>query len=146
MVWPGRELPPALLQTVSSSPYLGGSRGAAALCLLNVLHRDIHPLLGQRWATTIALLLEYLEGEPPEVGPLHPTMHVRAALTCEDQGSLIGKKSPPLRFREGLDSRPRCSCWCHVGAPGCGALGFLCALEGGAGPGERYWVGVLGGT
>lgn len=49
------------LLTVSSSPYLGGSRGAAALCLLNVLHRDIHPLLGQRWATTIALLLEYLE-------------------------------------------------------------------------------------
>ncbi|XP_054564363.1 maestro heat-like repeat-containing protein family member 1 isoform X2 [Eptesicus fuscus] len=49
------------LLTVSSSPYLGGSRGAASLCLLNVLHRDIHPLLGQRWATTIALLLEYLE-------------------------------------------------------------------------------------
>lgn len=49
------------LLTVSSSPYLGGSRGAASLCLLNVLHRDIHPLLGQRWATTIPLLLEYLE-------------------------------------------------------------------------------------
>ncbi|XP_014394145.1 PREDICTED: maestro heat-like repeat-containing protein family member 1 isoform X2 [Myotis brandtii] len=49
------------LLTVSSSPYLGGGRGAASLCLLNVLHRDIHPSLGQRWATTIALLLEYLE-------------------------------------------------------------------------------------
>nr|KAF6270826.1 maestro heat like repeat family member 1 [Myotis myotis] len=47
--------------TVSSSPYLGGGRGAASLCLLNVLHRDIHPSLGQRWATTIALLLEHLE-------------------------------------------------------------------------------------
>lgn len=49
------------LLTVSSSPYLGGGRGAASLCLLNVLHRDIHPLLGQRWATTIALLLEHLD-------------------------------------------------------------------------------------
>ncbi|XP_059528535.1 maestro heat-like repeat-containing protein family member 1 isoform X7 [Myotis daubentonii] len=49
------------LLTVSSSPYLGGGRGAASLCLLNVLHRDIHPSLGQRWATTIALLLEHLE-------------------------------------------------------------------------------------
>ncbi|XP_006775228.1 PREDICTED: maestro heat-like repeat-containing protein family member 1 [Myotis davidii] len=49
------------LLTVSSSPYLGGGRGAASLCLLNVLHRDIHPSLGQRWATTIALLLEHLD-------------------------------------------------------------------------------------
>lgn len=76
---------------MSSSPYLGGGRGAASLCLLNVLHRDIHPSLGQRWATTIALLLEHLDGEAPEVGALHPAMPVRAALACEDQGSLIEK-------------------------------------------------------
>ncbi|XP_024903350.1 maestro heat-like repeat-containing protein family member 1 [Pteropus alecto] len=49
------------LLTVSSSPYHGDGRGAASLGLLNVLHRDIHPSLGQRWATTIPLLLEYLD-------------------------------------------------------------------------------------
>ncbi|XP_039701995.1 maestro heat-like repeat-containing protein family member 1 isoform X3 [Pteropus medius] len=49
------------LLAVSSSPYHGDGRGAASLGLLNVLHRDIHPLLGQRWATTIPLLLEYLD-------------------------------------------------------------------------------------
>lgn len=59
-----------LPQAVSSSPYQGDGRGAAALGLLNVLHRDIHPSLGQRWATTIPLLLEYLDGER-ECGPLH---------------------------------------------------------------------------
>lgn len=51
------------LQTVSSRPYLGDGRGAASLRLLSILHRDIHPLLGPRWATTIPLLLEYLDGE-----------------------------------------------------------------------------------
>ncbi|XP_036137118.1 maestro heat-like repeat-containing protein family member 1 isoform X1 [Molossus molossus] len=54
------------LLTVSSSPYLGGGRGAASLCLLNILHRDIHPSLGQRWATTIPLLLEYLDEHTEE--------------------------------------------------------------------------------
>ncbi|XP_016072097.1 PREDICTED: maestro heat-like repeat-containing protein family member 1 isoform X3 [Miniopterus natalensis] len=54
------------LLTVSSRPYLGDGRGAASLCLLNVLHRDIHPLLGQRWATTIPLLLEYLDEHTEE--------------------------------------------------------------------------------
>ncbi|XP_062935287.1 maestro heat-like repeat-containing protein family member 1 isoform X2 [Cynocephalus volans] len=49
------------LLVVSSSPYLGDSRGMAALRLLNVLHRNIHPLLGQRWETAIPLLLEYLD-------------------------------------------------------------------------------------
>lgn len=49
------------LLAVSSSPYHGDGRGAASLGLLNVLHRDIHPSLGQRWATTIPLLLEYLD-------------------------------------------------------------------------------------
>ncbi|XP_027949269.1 maestro heat-like repeat-containing protein family member 1 isoform X5 [Eumetopias jubatus] len=49
------------LLTVSSNPYLGDGRGAASLRLLNVLHHSIHPSLGQRWATTIPLLLEHLD-------------------------------------------------------------------------------------
>ncbi|XP_058421144.1 maestro heat-like repeat-containing protein family member 1 isoform X6 [Diceros bicornis minor] len=49
------------LLAVCSNPYLGDGRGAASLRLLNVLHRDIHPLLHQRWATTIPLLLDYLD-------------------------------------------------------------------------------------
>ncbi|XP_021544524.1 maestro heat-like repeat-containing protein family member 1 isoform X3 [Neomonachus schauinslandi] len=49
------------LLTVSSNPYLGDGRGAAALRLLNVLPHSIHPSLGQRWATTIPLLLEHLD-------------------------------------------------------------------------------------
>ncbi|XP_054446562.1 maestro heat-like repeat-containing protein family member 1 isoform X2 [Pteronotus mesoamericanus] len=49
------------LLTVSSRPYLGDGRGAASLRLLSVLHRDIHPLLGPRWATTVPLLLEHLD-------------------------------------------------------------------------------------
>ncbi|XP_070078665.1 maestro heat-like repeat-containing protein family member 1 isoform X6 [Equus caballus] len=53
------------LLAVSSNPYLGDGRGVASLRLLSVLHRDIHPLLGQRWATTIPLLLDYLDGEAP---------------------------------------------------------------------------------
>ncbi|KAF3822839.1 hypothetical protein GH733_008213 [Mirounga leonina] len=52
------------LLTVSSNPYLGDGRGAAALRLLNVLHHSIHPSLGQRWATTIPLLLEHLYASP----------------------------------------------------------------------------------
>nr|XP_055170134.1 maestro heat-like repeat-containing protein family member 1 isoform X1 [Nyctereutes procyonoides] len=54
------------LLTVSSHPYLGDGRGAASLRLLNVLHRNIHPLLGQRWATTIPLLLEHLDEHTEE--------------------------------------------------------------------------------
>ncbi|XP_037022375.2 maestro heat-like repeat-containing protein family member 1 isoform X2 [Artibeus jamaicensis] len=54
------------LLTVSSRPYLGDGRGAASLRLLSVLHRDIHPLLGPRWATTIPLLLEHLEEHSEE--------------------------------------------------------------------------------
>lgn len=54
------------LLTVSSRPYLGDGRGAASLRLLSVLHRDIHPLLGPRWATTIPLLLEHLEEHTEE--------------------------------------------------------------------------------
>lgn len=59
---------------MSSHPYLGDGRGAASLRLLNVLHRNIHPLLGQRWATTIPLLLEHLDGEAPL--PLTPFLLV----------------------------------------------------------------------
>lgn len=55
-------------QTVSSNPYLGDGRGAASLRLLNVLHRSIHPALGPRWATTVPLLLEHLDGEAPGCG------------------------------------------------------------------------------
>ncbi|KAM5211021.1 maestro heat-like repeat-containing protein family member 1 isoform 10-T19 [Hipposideros larvatus] len=54
------------LLAVSSNPYLGDGRGAASLGLLNVLHRDIHPLLGQRWATAIPLLLQYLDEHTEE--------------------------------------------------------------------------------
>ncbi|XP_059971564.1 maestro heat-like repeat-containing protein family member 1 isoform X2 [Mesoplodon densirostris] len=54
------------LLAVSSSPCLGGGRGAASLRLLSVLHRDIHPALGPRWATAIPLLLEHLDGYTEE--------------------------------------------------------------------------------
>lgn len=62
---PGRWWRPqlCLLQVVSSNPYVGDGRGAASLRLLSVLHQDIHPALGQRWATAIPLLLEHLDGE-----------------------------------------------------------------------------------
>nr|XP_020739727.1 maestro heat-like repeat-containing protein family member 1 isoform X6 [Odocoileus virginianus texanus] len=49
------------LLAVSSNPYVGDGRGAASLRLLSVLHQDIHPALGQRWATAIPLLLEHLD-------------------------------------------------------------------------------------
>ncbi|XP_074842542.1 maestro heat-like repeat-containing protein family member 1 isoform X2 [Carettochelys insculpta] len=51
----------ARLLTVSSQPYLGGGRGAAALRLLNVLHPNIHPMLGQLWEKKMPLLVEHLE-------------------------------------------------------------------------------------
>ncbi|VFV39100.1 Hypothetical predicted protein [Lynx pardinus] len=54
------------LLTVSSNPYLGDGRGAASLRLLSVLHRNIHPQLGQRWATTVPLLLEHLDEHTEE--------------------------------------------------------------------------------
>ncbi|XP_036089078.1 maestro heat-like repeat-containing protein family member 1 isoform X5 [Rousettus aegyptiacus] len=57
------------LLAVSSSPYQGDGRGAASLGLLNVLHRDIHPSLGPRWATTIPLLLEYLDEHAADALP-----------------------------------------------------------------------------
>ncbi|XP_057592671.1 maestro heat-like repeat-containing protein family member 1 isoform X4 [Hippopotamus amphibius kiboko] len=51
----------ARLLAVSSRPYLGDGRGAASLRLLSVLHRDVHPRLGPRWASTVPLLLEHLD-------------------------------------------------------------------------------------
>ncbi|XP_012503521.1 PREDICTED: maestro heat-like repeat-containing protein family member 1 isoform X4 [Propithecus coquereli] len=57
------------LLVVSSNPYLGDGRGAASLRLLNVLHRSIHPLLGQQWETTIPLLLGYLDEYTEETLP-----------------------------------------------------------------------------
>ncbi|XP_063087331.1 maestro heat-like repeat-containing protein family member 1 isoform X5 [Cavia porcellus] len=54
------------LLVVSSSPYLGNGRGAASLRLLKVLQQNIHPLLAQRWETTIPLLLEYLDEHTEE--------------------------------------------------------------------------------
>ncbi|XP_047641436.1 maestro heat-like repeat-containing protein family member 1 isoform X3 [Phacochoerus africanus] len=57
------------LLVVSSKPYLGDGRGAASLRLLSVLHRNIHPVLGQRWATTIPLLLEHLDEYTEETLP-----------------------------------------------------------------------------
>ncbi|KAG8515439.1 Maestro heat-like repeat-containing protein family member 1 [Galemys pyrenaicus] len=55
--------PRPALQTVSCDPYAGDGRGPASLRLLRVLHGSVHPLLGQRWETTIPLLLEHLDGE-----------------------------------------------------------------------------------
>ncbi|XP_051015759.1 maestro heat-like repeat-containing protein family member 1 [Acomys russatus] len=54
------------LLVVSSNPYLGDGRGAASLRLLKVMHRNIHPLLGQRWETTVPVLLEYLDEHTAE--------------------------------------------------------------------------------
>lgn len=51
----------ARLLTVSSQPYLGDGRGAAALRLLNVLHLNIHPMLGELWNKKIPPLAEHLE-------------------------------------------------------------------------------------
>ncbi|XP_050795285.1 maestro heat-like repeat-containing protein family member 1 isoform X3 [Gopherus flavomarginatus] len=51
----------ARLLIVSSQPYLGDGRGTAALRLLNVLHRNIHPVLGELWNKKIPPLVEHLE-------------------------------------------------------------------------------------
>ncbi|KFZ64584.1 Maestro heat-like repeat-containing protein family member 1, partial [Antrostomus carolinensis] len=50
------------LLVVSSQPYVGDSRGAAALRLLNVLHYSVHPTLDQLWNKKIPLLVEHIEG------------------------------------------------------------------------------------
>ncbi|KFP88923.1 Maestro heat-like repeat-containing protein family member 1, partial [Apaloderma vittatum] len=50
------------LLVVSSQPYVGDSRGTAALRLLNVLNYSIHPDLDQLWSKRIPLLVEHVEG------------------------------------------------------------------------------------
>lgn len=54
------------LLVVASNPYLGDGRGAASLRLLKVMHRNIHPSLGQRWDTTMPVLLEHLDEHTEE--------------------------------------------------------------------------------
>lgn len=59
-------------QVVSSQPYLGDGRGAAALRLLNVLHSSIHPTLGPLWNAAIPPLVEHLEGTARIWGTAEP--------------------------------------------------------------------------
>ncbi|XP_074434148.1 maestro heat-like repeat-containing protein family member 1 isoform X4 [Larus michahellis] len=49
------------LLVVSSQPYVGDCRGAAALRLLNVLHYSVHPALEQLWSKRVPLLVEHIE-------------------------------------------------------------------------------------
>ncbi|XP_051630816.1 maestro heat-like repeat-containing protein family member 1, partial [Manacus candei] len=49
------------LLVVSSQPYVGDGRGAAALRLLHVLRCSVHPALEQLWNKGIPLLVEHLE-------------------------------------------------------------------------------------
>ncbi|KFO98921.1 Maestro heat-like repeat-containing protein family member 1, partial [Calypte anna] len=49
------------LLVVSSQPYLGEGRGAAALRLLHVLRGSIHPALQHLWSKKVPLLVEHLE-------------------------------------------------------------------------------------
>uniref|UniRef100_A0A8D0FCH4 Maestro heat like repeat family member 1 n=1 Tax=Strix occidentalis caurina TaxID=311401 RepID=A0A8D0FCH4_STROC len=47
------------LLVVSSQPYSGECRGAAALRLLGVLHYSVHPALDQLWSKKVPLLVEH---------------------------------------------------------------------------------------
>ncbi|KAM8811767.1 maestro heat-like repeat-containing protein family member 1 [Eudromia elegans] len=63
---PGANLPSpyaltARLLVVSSQPYAGECRGAAALRLLGVLQPSVHPALEQLWSKRLPALLEHLE-------------------------------------------------------------------------------------
>ncbi|XP_074745596.1 maestro heat-like repeat-containing protein family member 1 isoform X1 [Strix uralensis] len=49
------------LLVVSSQPYSGECRGAAALRLLGVLHYSVHPALDQLWSKKVPLLVEHVE-------------------------------------------------------------------------------------
>uniref|UniRef100_A0A663N4H3 Maestro heat like repeat family member 1 n=1 Tax=Athene cunicularia TaxID=194338 RepID=A0A663N4H3_ATHCN len=51
----------ASLSVVSSQPYAGECRGAAALRLLGVLHYSIHPALDLLWNKKVPLLVEHVE-------------------------------------------------------------------------------------
>lgn len=136
-----------LLQAVSSNPYLGDGRGAASLGLLNVLHRDIHPSLGQRWATTIPLLLEYLDGEAPGGGrALHP-VRGNAGLWPPRFCNFEEISLPWSRTGSGEQTK---GCFLLGGTWDVGpALGFLCVRKvgrGRPGPGRGAGVGLGQGT
>ena len=49
-------------QVVSSRPYTGDGRGAAALRLLHALCCSVHPALEQLWSKRVPLLVERIEG------------------------------------------------------------------------------------
>ncbi|KAM6318671.1 maestro heat-like repeat-containing protein family member 1 [Aegotheles albertisi] len=49
------------LLVVSSQPYVGECRGAAALRLLSVLHPSVHPALEHLWGKKVPLLVEHIE-------------------------------------------------------------------------------------
>ncbi|KAM9199782.1 maestro heat-like repeat-containing protein family member 1 isoform 3-T3 [Mergus octosetaceus] len=49
------------LLVVSSQPYAGDCRGAAALRLLNVLQYSVHPALEQLWSKRVPSLVEHIE-------------------------------------------------------------------------------------
>ncbi|XP_068524298.1 maestro heat-like repeat-containing protein family member 1 isoform X3 [Anas acuta] len=49
------------LLVVSSQPYAGDCRGAAALRLLHVLQHSVHPALEQLWSKRVPALVEHIE-------------------------------------------------------------------------------------
>ncbi|XP_021237690.1 maestro heat-like repeat-containing protein family member 1 [Numida meleagris] len=49
------------LLVVSSRPYTGDGRGAAALRLLHALRCSVHPTLEQLWSKRVPLLVEHIE-------------------------------------------------------------------------------------
>lgn len=53
---------PKTPQVVSSQPYAGDCRGAAALRLLHVLQYSVHPTLEQLWSKRVPALVEHIEG------------------------------------------------------------------------------------
>lgn len=53
---------PPTPQVVSSQPYAGDCRGAAALRLLSVLQYSVHPALEQLWSKRVPSLVEHIEG------------------------------------------------------------------------------------
>lgn len=90
---------PSSLQVVASNPYLGDGRGAASLRLLKVMHQNIHPSLGQRWETTMPVLLEYLDGEAREAGSPIATPDP----ACTQCATRVGRNKPSCNLRKGLD-------------------------------------------
>lgn len=60
--WHQRFVLPPPPQVVSSQPYAGDCRGAAALRLLSVLQYSVHPALEQLWSKRVPSLVEHIEG------------------------------------------------------------------------------------